>query len=195
MMRELQAYNLDREAKGRQPIRIGIGLHTGPLMLGIIGDTLRMEASVVSDTVNTASRMEGLTKHFGTNLLLSEATLAAIEKPSYEQAEAGNPSPFGLRMLGNVLVKGRRQPLRVYECFDGDPPQQRERKQATARAFEAGLQAYLAGDFARALRTWESVWRSMPGDPPTQHYVELSERYLSEGTPEHWNGVEVMLIK
>lgn len=197
MLCELQGYNQDRETKDRLPIRIGVGLHTGPLMLGIIGDTLRMEASVVSDTVNTASRMEGLTKHFGVNLLLSDATRAAIQARARQTAVPEPPAdlPFGLRLLGNVLVKGRRQPLRVYECFDGDPPQQRDRKAATADEFEAGLTAYLNGDFARALRTWESVWQGLPGDPPTRHYVTLSQRYLAEGIPEQWDGVEVMLMK
>jgi len=197
MLCELQGYNADRENKGRQPIRIGVGLHTGPLMLGIIGDTLRMEASVVSDTVNTASRMEGLTKHFGVSLLLSDATRAAIQARA-QKSDRTMPdasAAFGLRLLGNVLVKGRRRPLRVYECFDGDPPLQRDRKAATADEFEAGLQAYLRGDFARALRAWESVWQGLPGDPPTHHYVTLAQRYLTEGTPEHWDGVEVMLMK
>ena len=210
MLRALSAYNQEREAKGRAPIRIGIGLHTGSLMMGIIGDTLRLEAGVVSDTVNTAARMEGLTKHFGVNLLLSEATWQRVredregreDRENREGREDGEGREaeevgldFGLRLLGNVLVKGRQQPLRVYECYDGDAPAQRDRKGAIAAEFEAGLSAYWQGDFERALRAWESVWHGLPGDGPTRHYVTLAQQYVQQGTPEDWDGVEVMLMK
>ena len=216
MQRELAAYNQERQAKGREPIRMGVGVHTGPLMMGIIGDTLRLEASVVADTVNTAARMEGLTKHYGVNLLLSEATWQRIRedregrenrengeaqrdregREGREGREAEGAAPtFGVRLLGNVLVKGRKQPLRVYECYDGDAPEQRDRKGAIAAEFEAGLTAYWQGDFERALRAWESVWHGLPGDAPTRHYVTLAQQYRQQGTPEDWDGVEVMLMK
>jgi adenylate cyclase len=185
MLQALETYNHLRQAKGREPIRMGIGLHTGPLMMGIIGDTLRLEAGVVSDTVNTAARMEGLTKHYGVNLLLSEAT----------QRGLGPEGGIGLRSLGYVLVKGRKQPLGVYECYDGDVAAQRAKKAEVAPAFEAAFAAYLAGDFAAALQGWTSILRRLPGDPPTQHYLALTQHYLSEGTPDGWDGVEVMMMK
>src|SRR5690606_11054959 len=64
MMDALKSLNIDRELKGLEPIRVGTGLHTGELMLGTIGEEMRMEGTVISDVVNTASRMEGLTKLF-----------------------------------------------------------------------------------------------------------------------------------
>lgn len=221
MLRVLALYNEERQAKGRSPIQIGIGIHTGPLMMGIIGDTLRMEAGVVADTVNTASRMEGLTKHFGVNLILSEATFQRIKASERQrdtdtekhrgngQAVAGRKAPvhssigrtkerkmdFGMRMLGDVLVKGSNQPLRVYECYDGDEPAQQDQKASIAQDFEAGLVAYFQGDFARALHNWRLVEQRIPSDPPTAHYVSLAETYLLDGPPQPWDGVEVMLLK
>ena len=81
MQQAIQQYNKKRQAKGRLPIKVGIGLNTGQLMLGIIGDPKRYDSSVISDAVNTASRMEGLTKFFGTSIILSEATLSELTEP------------------------------------------------------------------------------------------------------------------
>ncbi|NQY06930.1 MAG: hypothetical protein HRT68_12270 [Flavobacteriaceae bacterium] len=79
MHKELHKYNLKRVQENRMPLQIGIGLHYGPLMLGIIGDHKRMDAGVVSDTVNTAARVEGLTKHYGASILLSQHTVEYIQ--------------------------------------------------------------------------------------------------------------------
>ncbi len=185
MQRELEAYNRERMEKGRIPIQVGIGMHTGSLMMGIIGDTLRMDAGVVSDTVNSAARMEGLTKHFGVQILMSATT----------QEKIRDKAAFGLRYLGKVLVKGRKRPTGVFECFDGDPAPQRDRKAAIRDEFEQGLKAYLNADFPHALRAWESVLQGLPGDPPTQWYAMLAQQYLTEGTPPDWQGVEVMMMK
>lgn len=104
MLKTLKTYNEGRLAKGKEAIRIGIGIHTGSLMMGVIGDALRMDAGVVSDTVNTASRMEGLTKQFGVEIVVSESTLALMQ----------DKDAFRHSLLGRVQVKGRQQPLSVY---------------------------------------------------------------------------------
>ena len=78
--------------------------------MGIIGDQKRMDAATVSDTVNTASRMEGLTKFYGSRILLSEACLNLIQQQ--EQ--------FNVRHLGRVQVKGKQASIGIFECFDAD---------------------------------------------------------------------------
>ena len=80
MHRELYQYNQERIEKNRIPINIGIGIHTGPLMLGVIGDEKRMDVGVVSDAVNTAARMEGLTKHYGSTTIVSGLPLMESER-------------------------------------------------------------------------------------------------------------------
>ena len=102
MHREIQQYNLKRKSQDRVPIRVGMGLHTGPLIMGIIGDRMRADAATISDTVNTASRMEGLTKFYGAKLLVSETTLQKLN----------DPSQFNYRNLGKVQVKGKKLSMR-----------------------------------------------------------------------------------
>jgi class 3 adenylate cyclase len=106
MRQALAEYNVDRAKAGYQPVRVGIGLHWGELMLGTIGENQRMDSTVISDTVNTASRLEGLTKLLGTDILLSGQTLAALD-----------PTTLGLfdfQFLSEQTVKGRQEPIQVY---------------------------------------------------------------------------------
>ncbi|MEM7371597.1 MAG: response regulator [Bacteroidota bacterium] len=107
MQNKLKEYNLERKAQARAPIAVGMGMHTGSLVMGIIGDDFRTDAATISDTVNTASRMEGLTKQFGARILLSESSYQTLTDPSL----------FDIRALGNVQVKGRQEAVGVYECL------------------------------------------------------------------------------
>ncbi|MEM7655229.1 MAG: adenylate/guanylate cyclase domain-containing protein [Bacteroidota bacterium] len=182
MQQELARYNEDRLEKGRTAIRIGIGLHTGPLMMGIIGDTLRLEAGVVSDTVNTAARMEGLTKHFGVTVLLSEATQINLPAPVQEE----------LRILGKVQVKGRVQPLRVYQAFAGELPADRDLQSQLSPRFAKALEHYFEGEFAHAVQLLEELHAIAPNEPLVQRYLEKSRQMLQETVAESWTGVEVM---
>ena len=81
MQKEVHEFNARRSLLHKAPIKIGVGLHTGPLIMGITGDHERMDATTIADTVNTASRLESLTKYYKGNLLLSEASLKNIAKP------------------------------------------------------------------------------------------------------------------
>ena len=106
-MREaLMEYNGHRKQTGYQEIRMGIGVHRGPLMLGTIGENRRMDSTVISDAVNTASRLEGLTKKLTVDLLVSEETISALSDSVR--------SEFRFAFLSEETVKGRKQPLRVY---------------------------------------------------------------------------------
>lgn len=177
MQAELARYNEERRPKGRQPMEIGIGIHTGPLIMGIMGDTLRLEAGVVSDTVNIAARMEGLTKHFGVPLIFSEAT----------QARLDHTDQLGLRFLGKVQVKGRVQPLGIWEATEaGD---------SEASRFEAGLQAYFGGDFEAAQEQLVSFSDAYPEDRPTQLYLQRIQACLNQPPAAGWDGVERMAVK
>jgi class 3 adenylate cyclase len=104
MRHALLDYNQGRDRGGYPPVRFGIGIHTGPLMLGTIGENRRMDSTVISDTVNAASRLEGLTKKYLTDILLSGATLAGLE----------NSSAFATEFVALETVKGKKQPIEVY---------------------------------------------------------------------------------
>ncbi|MEO1451768.1 MAG: adenylate/guanylate cyclase domain-containing protein, partial [Bacteroidota bacterium] len=185
MLHTLSQYNVERQAKGRMPIQLGIGLHTGPLMMGIIGDQLRMEAGVVSDTVNTASRMEGLTKVFGVELLLSESCYQDL---SLEQQAYTRP-------LGRVLVKGRATPIAIYEAFIGSSAELQAQKQASLSAYQAGLEAYFSGDLPHAQTQLTQALVHYPDDRAAQYYLERTKSFLEHGLPQDWTGVEIMAFK
>lgn len=103
----LALYNRDRSTMGYVPLRIGVGLHWGPLMLGTIGENRRMDSTVISDTVNTASRLEGLTKKYARDILVSGETVEAIKTNT-------NTPGLDFELLGEELVKGKTKPVAVY---------------------------------------------------------------------------------
>ena len=181
----IAAYNRKRVAKGRQAIKVGIGLHTGLLMLGIIGDENRMGAGVVSDTVNTASRMEGLTKHFGVSVLLSEASFKKLKQPEN----------FHYRYLGKVQVKGKQEALEVYDFFGGENEKIIDLKQRSRADFEQGLRQYHLKNFVEASVYFKKVLEIHPGDPAAQLYQKKAGSYIAQGVPQNWSGVEVMSFK
>ncbi|UOG29475.1 adenylate/guanylate cyclase domain-containing protein [Leptospira noguchii] len=105
MMKALKQFNELRQKENKDPIDIGIGIHTGHLMLGIIGHENRMEGTVIGDSVNLASRIEGLTKQFKCSIIVSEVTIASLR----------DPSRFTHSFLDEVTVKGKSQPIKVYK--------------------------------------------------------------------------------
>ncbi len=185
MYRKLEEYNIDREKKGRIPIRIGTGVHTGNLLLGIIGDQERMDAGVVSDTVNTSARMEGLTKYYGVSILISADTLIAMDQPV----------KYKYRYLGQVMVKGKKEDIGIYDFFEGDESEVRLLKEKTLADFEAGLRSYYQRDFEASLQYFKKVLSVNPDDVAADLYLTHCRNYLIEGIPDDWNGVEMMLSK
>ncbi|WP_367391341.1 ATP-binding protein [Lewinella sp. LCG006] len=181
----LQHYNKERLKRQRRPISSGIGLHTGKLVMGIIGDDKRMDAATISDTVNTAARMESLNKHYATNILFSEDSLTGI----------GTKEDFNFRYLGKVQLKGKNRPVGVYECFDGDAPQLLELKIKTLSSFNEGLQHFFAQDFQQAQKILEEVINISPEDLTAQLFLKECRQYLTSGVPEGWTGLNKMEVK
>ncbi|MCB9296702.1 MAG: response regulator [Lewinellaceae bacterium] len=181
----IREYNRQREAKGRRPIRSGIGFHTGPLIMGIIGDDKRLDAATISDTVNTAARIESLNKFYGANILLSEDSLAAISEPE----------AFHFRMLGQVQMKGKKVPVGIYECFDGDSPEGFDKKRATLDAFAEARTSYFDKEFAKAYRAFEAILKENPEDATTQLFLNKTLECIASGVPDDWTGIERMTAK
>jgi hypothetical protein len=185
ILRMMDVYNPERQSQGRKLIRLGIGLHSGPLMMGIIGDSMRTDAAVISDTVNTASRMEGLTKHFNVNFILSHETVLKLD----------DRDRFNLRYLGKVQAKGKFNTLDIYECFDGDHEEQVILKKKSLSLFLAGMEAYYAKDMLAARKFFDQVYQANPADATAFGFLHKIHGYLSAGVPEGWTGVEVMVSK
>ncbi len=182
IQKKVQEYNQERISKDRKPIRVGIGLHSGALMVGIIGDTERWESGVPSDTVNTSARMEGLTKYYGVSIVVSETAFMGLK----------DPEQYHYRFLDKVQVKGKTQPLSIYEVYDADPEELAERKLQTKPLFAEGQQYYFAREFAHAVKCFTDVLMTLPDDVTTRHYLQRSSTCLLEGVPDDWHGIRTM---
>jgi class 3 adenylate cyclase len=166
MLRELALINIERAENGETEIRIGIGINTGPLMLGIIGEDLRMEGTVIGDAVNLASRLEGLTKKYCVPLLVSEETLDAIKKT--DDPETHESFLKDVRFVDAVTAKGRAEKTRVFEVFQADTKALRVLK----RTHGATIERILAGrDSKNSLPSVDSN-----DDPllPSYHDISIS---------------------
>ncbi len=169
----------------KNPLENGIGIHSGPLILGMIGTEQRMSPGVISDTVNTASRIEGLTKFFGAQIIVSEPSLNQIK----------DTSQFDFRFLGKVQVKGKQDVISIYEIFDGLSTNQKEIKSVTREDFESSLNAYFDKKFEHAMVHFQKVLSKNPNDLAAQIYYKNSEYYFNKGVPENWKGALKMEIK
>ncbi len=172
-------YNRIRIEGGWKPISIGIGIHTGHLMLGTIGEEERLEGTVISDSVNTTSRIESLTKFFGTSILISERTFMLL----------ADPTKFEYRFLGKIQVKGRRQYVSIFDIFNGDPEDIVELKRKTQSEFERAVHLYFNREFTAAAMLFRKVLAVHPTDKAANYYLQESTYYETNGTPEEWNGI------
>ena len=166
MLQSLVEYNQHRANSGCAPIQIGIGINTGTLMLGTVGGQNRMEGTVISDAVNLASRVEGLTKNYGVSLLITQETYSRLK----------NPSQYAIRTLDTVKVKGKSEAVTVYEVFDGDPLEIKEGKLATRELFVEALALYSSGKFVKAGRLFAECLRLSKSDGVAKIYWERCQQ-------------------
>jgi two-component system sensor histidine kinase ChiS len=166
-------YNLHRSKLGYRPLEIGVGIHTGTLILGVIGVHHRMQNTVISDAVNLASRIEGLTKAFGVSIALSGQTFQKLE----------HPEDYKFRYLGNVKVKGKGEPTRVYEILNGIDETLFEKKMRTNRFFEQGLFGLVQKNFAEAQGNFTKVLEILPDDLASVIYLEHCRDRLKPAIP------------
>ncbi|MFL1011566.1 tetratricopeptide repeat protein [Flavisericum labens] len=185
MQKTILVYNKRRVSEGFKPISIGIGLHTGDLVMGIIGDSKRNDTAIIADTVNTASRMEGVTKYYGANIIISEDSLDTID----------NKNNYNFRYLGKVRVKGKSKPVGIYECFDGDDRTSVEQKLKTIKTFEKGLKYFFNKEFPKASAAFDKVLTKNPQDYVANYFVTKSAEYTISGTSEDWDKVNIINTK
>ncbi len=185
MQKAIQAYNGRRIEEGNVPISVGMGLHTGPLVMGIIGDLDRNDTAIIADTVNTASRMEGVTKHYGAHIIVSEDSFKTIE----------NKDDYHFRYLGKVQVKGKDNITGIYECFDGDEPEVVKLKIKTLKDFEKGLEHFFNNQFPKASAAFDKVLTKNPDDKVAKYFVTKSAEYTISGVPKDWEIVNTMSEK
>jgi two-component system sensor histidine kinase ChiS len=185
MRSSLADFNLQRKLENKTPTNSGIGIHTGNLMLGVVGGHGRMDGTVVSDAVNLASRIEGLTKMYGTSIIISQDTLIKLQ----------DPSRYNYRFLDVVKVKGKKEAAYIFEILDGEPEDIKQLKILTKPDFGRALQLYKSKDFDNALDLFKKVQKINPYDRATQLYIIRCKNILEFGIPEDWDGVETIRDK
>ncbi|MEG4024347.1 adenylate/guanylate cyclase domain-containing protein [Microcoleus sp. S13C4] len=178
-LEQLHKYNQSRKINGERPLKIGIGIHVGDTMVGIIGDANRMQADALSDHVNLTARLEGLTKYYGVSLLISGDVVQRLSQPE----------KYHIRFLDRAIVKGRQEAITVCEVLDVEVEPVRSLKIQTLPIFEEGLQEYCQGNFAKAIVCFKQIVALNPDDKPSQLYLKRIQSLLEKSIPANWNGV------
>ena len=180
MIQALEGFNQSQTEKGKVNFGIGVGINTGEAIVGNIGSEQKIDYTVIGDTVNLASRLEGLTKKYHSRIIVSEFTKDDITE-----------GKFYFRELDNVRVKGKIKPVKIYEPFD----------LAAAKPLipfyeehAKYLNDYVIGNFQSAKAGFEKLIASRPEDYLSFIYKERCE-YLLLNNPKDWDGVETWTEK
>lgn len=185
MQKELTIYNSHRAKMGYQQVVTGIGLHTGELMLGTVGSKDRLDTTVIGDSVNLASRIEGLNKIYNTSLLITDESLALLTDKSL----------FMMREIDTVQVAGKHNTVTIYEIYNTNPDRVIEQKQITLNYFKEGIGLYKEGKFKEARRTFRKCIKIAPADTVPPLYIERCNYLIRYKPGKKWNGISKLTTK
>jgi len=181
MMEELKKLQKKWADEGRPVFDIGIGINSGDMVVGNMGSDMRFDYTVMGDSVNLGSRLEGINKEYGTNIVISEYTYAAIR------------DALLCRELDSVRVKGKKLPVKIYELLGEKKDSANWEKYVSL--FEKGLSKYKQGLWDEAIAAFRKVIEVRQDDAPAKLYIDRCEE-LKKNPPEGpWDGVFTMTRK
>ncbi|MGH9579466.1 MAG: adenylate/guanylate cyclase domain-containing protein, partial [Terriglobales bacterium] len=181
MSARLRELNAKWKAEGRKQLAIGIGLNTGPVNVGNMGSSRRLSWTVMGDHVNLASRLEGLTKEYGVGIVLSEFTWRAVE------------GRFIARELDRIRVKGKQQPVGIFELMDS--AENGSSRAELLALFAEAMDSYRGQRWQQAAQKFETVLARFPQDGPSRVFLHRSLEFSREAPAADWDGVYVMKSK
>jgi adenylate cyclase len=182
MVEELHLLQHKWATEGMPRLNIGIGINAGPMVVGNMGSERRFDYTVMGDSVNLGSRLEGLNKLYGTNIIISEMTYERVREEILG------------RELDLVRVKGKDQPVKIYELLSRRAKTLPEQK-ALAEEFQAALGEYRNRNWETARKIFQSILERYPEDGPGRLYVERCQTLEKTPPPEDWDGVYTMTTK
>lgn len=181
-MRDALAELNASKAFGDLEMHIGIGINTGEMVVGNVGGDARFDYTVIGDNVNLGSRLEGLTKEYGISFIVAESTKGELR------------DAVVTRRLDKVAVKGKKEPVVIYEAMDLKENATQERVNL-ARDFEAALDLYFSRQFEHAIESCEAILKIHPEDGPTKNLLERAKVFQTNPPPAGWNGTWVFTKK
>ena len=183
MLRECRRWSSERTKRGQQPVDMGIGLNTDMVVSGNIGSAKRMDYTIIGDGVNLASRLESACKIYSAQILLSEHTYTRLR------------GTYRIRNIDQVVVKGKTEPVSVYEVLDHHTDETFPNIMDVVSYFNEGTQHYRAARFEKAIGQFSKALGCNPNDKLSALYIERC-RHLSRHPPgDSWNGVWIMTHK
>lgn len=182
MIVELWEWNKKREAEGKLAIDHGVGLNTGLVVSGNIGSPKRMDYTMIGDGVNLAARLESACKQYSAHLLISEFTKAKLR------------GTYRLRDVDMVVVKGKTEPVRIFEVLDYHTPDTFPNLMDNVGYFNEAIQLYRSGAWDKSMIKFNEAIAANPSDELARTYLDRCEM-LKADPPADWNGVWVMTSK
>jgi len=183
MQRRLSEMRAKWRAEGQTEIQVRIGVNTGEVVVGNMGGSERFDYTVMGDTVNLASRLEGANKEYGTNAMVSEMTYEIVK------------NDFILRELDALIVKGKTKPVKVYELIGFKDEQLDDATIACIAKFEEGLALYKQSQFKDAAGKFAEAKNLKSGDHPSFVYLKRCMHFIDNPPPKDWDGVFRMTTK
>jgi adenylate cyclase len=183
MIKTLWRWNQDRSSKGLKVVDMGIGLNTDTVVSGNIGSPKRMDYTLIGDGVNLAARLESACKSYFARILVSESTVQKLK------------GTYRLRAVDLVVVKGKTQPVKVFEILDYHDEDSFPNLMDVVNHFNDGMNAYQAANWDKAIERFNQCLKLNPEDHLSQSYVERCETLKADPPKGEWDGVWVMKTK